>query len=72
MIFRSVFYLFRKMQNGSAETEEKVYAHLGIDRHIDAFRRMEYNFQKHITGGSSYFPMLWQGAGKMTIPPKRL
>ena len=71
VIFRSVFYLFRKMQNGSAETEEKVYAHLGIDRHIDAFRRMEYNFQKHITGGSTYFSDVMARCRENDYPPEK-
>lgn len=57
VIFRSVFYMFRKMpsETVSPEWEEKIYARLGIEKHTEAFRRMEYNFQRYITGDNIYY-----------------
>lgn len=71
VIFRSVFYLFRKIQCDCHDTEEKVYAHLGLDRHIDAFRRMEYNFQQFITGDCIYFSQVMARCAENDVSPEK-
>lgn len=56
VIFRSVFYLFRKMPENTVppECEDEIYERLGISAYTDSFRKMEYNFQRYITGDGPY------------------
>lgn len=56
VIFRSVFYLFRKMPENTVPTEceDEIYERLGISAYINSFRKMEYNFQRYIMGDGPY------------------
>jgi len=75
IIFRSVFYLFRKMPESPEfkQAKREIYSKLGLKGYIKYFKRMELGFQKFYTGdGNDEFllakTLIMTSNGERTLP----